>query len=337
MMDSGDTARVSLATDPGIDFTTTGAMSVWDFSNLIPESQRLEEAFDISTAGQIVSFQFGSLAPPRYNSNYYQPFDGLPFDQVGQFLPVNIEDINRIVKIDNDSMTYPGYSITADGQQLGFRSDTIEKAYEFPMNFQDSLYSRGYTYIDFNPIFNGIFIQYRQRESVVDGYGTLITPYSYFNVIRVHHRIAEQDSFYTEIFGAGMWIPINRTTHTYEWWAKNQKRPVMRINTEEVGGNEVVSEISYTDEYLGLDAGLNEEEMITVRLFPNPAHDKIVISASYPIRNVVIRSLSGQEVMHQKDINSNETILNLKGLSAGTYLVITESQEGKNTSKLVIE
>jgi hypothetical protein len=335
-MVANDTARVSITNDLNIDFLSTGPNSVWDFSYLQATSQRLEKAFDLSGAGFIVNIQFGSNAPAEYQSSYSRPFDGLPFDQLGQFLPVNIEDISRVSKIDSDSLTYTGYIITVDGNAIGFRSDTIETGYKFPMNYQDTFNSRGYSKIDFNPFFNGIFIQYRQTESIIDGYGTLETPFGLFNTLRVHQKTEEQDSLLVEISGFSQWIPINRTTHAYEWWTTDELRPVMRIQTEEVAGNETVTEITYRDEYLGLDAGLNSEE-IQLSLYPNPATSEITIDAKSNIQLINIYNISGEVVANKVDINNTSVTLSIDELSSGTYMVYTLTSQGRNISKLVVK
>lgn len=335
-MVANDTARVSIATDPNIDFTSTGTNSVWDFSYLQANSQRLERAFDISSAGFLVNIQFGSNAPVQYQSSYYRSYGGLPFDQLGQFLPINIESVNRVSKIDSDSLTYTGYLITVDGNAVAFRSDTIETAYKFPMNFQDSWSSRGYSNIDFNPFFNGIFIQYRQTETVIDGHGTLETPFGIFNTLRVHHNTEEQDSLFVDISGFSQWIPINRTTHTYEWWTADQLRPVMRIQTEEINGNENVTEISYRDVYLGLDAGINEEN-INLSMFPNPAQSELNIETESNIQFINIYNTNGEISKTQKELNSTSTTINISDLSPGIYMVYTATVKGVNISKLVVE
>lgn len=334
--DANDTARISVTTDGSIDFSTTGPNSVWDFAYLQANSQRLEEAFSIASAGVIVNFQFGPTAPPNYVSSYYRPFDGIPFDQLGNFLPVNIEDINRIIKKDTDSLTYTGYSFKVDGQQVGFRSDTIETGYKFPLNFGDTYSSRGYTNMDFNPIFNAQFIQYRQRESVVDGHGTLITPYSTFNATRIHHTITEQDSFYVEIQGFGTWIPIERTIHEYEWWAKDEMRPVMLIQTEEIGGSENVTGITYRDIYLGLDASLNEYSTLGANIYPNPTRELVNVNSEYLIDGVSIYSLQGALVL-SKEPKDNTFSIDIKHLDPGVYSLIIEASQGRQITKIVIE
>lgn len=335
-MVANDTARVSIANDQNIDFATTGPNSVWNFSYLEATSQRLEKAFDLSDAGFLANFQFGSNAPIEYQSSYYRPFAGLPFDQLGQFLPVNIENISRVSKINSDSLTLTGYIITVDGNDVAFRSDTIETAYQFPMNFQDSWSSRGYSNIDFNPFFNGIFIQYRQRESVIDGHGTLETPFGMFNALRIHHKIEEQDSLYVDISGFSQWIPVNRTTHIYEWWATDELRPVMQIQTEEIMGDETVTEISYRDEYLGLDASL-EDENIALSMYPNPAQTEFTIETESNIQLINIYNTNGEVVSTKNDLNSTSATISVNELSSGVYMVYTSTTQGVNISKLVVE
>lgn len=331
-----DTARVSETTDNSIDFVSTGPNSVWDFSQLTANSQRLEKAYSIGSGGVLINLQFGPTAPPAYVSSYYRPFDGIPFEDFGSFLPVNIQDINRIVKKEADSLVYTGYSFKVDGQQLGFRSDTIETGYKFPLEYGDTYSSRGYTNMDFDPIFTAQFIQYRQRYSEVDGHGTLITPYSTFNTIRVHHTINEQDSLYAEVQGFGTWVPIERTTHLYEWWAKDEMRPVMLIQTEEVNGSENVTSITYRDEYLGLDASLNEWSTIEAAVYPNPATSTVTVKAENTIESIEVYSLQGSVLMSQTPHVTNAEV-NVEELSTGIYQLLIKTAKGRKIARLVIE
>ena len=331
-----DTARVSSTIDQSIDFTSTGVNSVWNFSTLTANSQRLEKAYSISSAGLIVSFQFGPTAPPQYISSYYRPFDGIPFEDFTSFLPVNIEDINRIIKKDADSLRYTGYSFKVDGQQVGFRSDTIETGYKFPMEYGDVYSSRGYTNMDFNPIFNAIFRQYRQRSSEVDGNGTLELPNGTYNTLRVHHVINEQDSLYIDIQGFATWIPINRITHEYEWWAKDEMRPVMLIQTEEINGTENVTSITYRDDYLGLDAGLNNESAFNASIYPNPSNGVVNIKSELTLERISIYDLQGQKVMSQESQSTLEQI-ETSDLAPGVYNIVLTTSKGSRVSKLIVE
>ena len=59
--DGGDTVRLSIANNPGIDFTTTGANMSWDFSDLSAETQELTEFKDPNTAGPLITFSLSLI------------------------------------------------------------------------------------------------------------------------------------------------------------------------------------------------------------------------------------------------------------------------------------
>ena len=66
--------------------------------------------------------------------------------------------------------------VDIEGNEVPVKSDTIETRYKFPLQYGDAYSSRGYTHLDMNPFYNGIWVQYRQRSSLVDGWGSITTP-----------------------------------------------------------------------------------------------------------------------------------------------------------------
>ena len=276
--DGGDTVRFSTATNPGIDFTTTGANMSWDFSDLSAESQELIEYKDVSMAGPLVSFTFGTFADDAYQATNYTSATDIPLDMAGQFLPITINEVNQFARHTSDSISLVGLAINVEGNDIPVPSDTIETKYVFPLNFGDSYSSRGYTNLDMNPIFNLIWIQYRQRSSTVDGSGTVNTPYGSFDCLRVKHEITEIDSVFIDLTGTPMWIelPVPPSVE-YEWITKNELAPVLSIRTTNAGGNETVTQIKYRDIYLGLDAGINENTM-NLKVGPNPVQNMLLIN-----------------------------------------------------------
>jgi hypothetical protein len=331
-INAGDSVGISTSTDFSIDYTSTGTNSTWDFSNLTENNQLFEIAYDISSAGPIIGFQFGSFAPPIYQASFYKPFDGLPLDQIGGLLPVNIESINRLTKVENNKVSYVGYSLKANGQQVGFRSDTIETAYVLPLSFGDSYSSRGYTNMDFNPVFDAQFIQYRQRESTVDGEGQLITPYGTYDVVRVHHSISELDSIRVAIGGFNQWIPINRTINEYEWWDNGLKRPVLKIETEGAFGNETPTRITFLNNQI---AELNQNT-IEVAVFPNPTNEYITLQSIENIEKVNVISMDGKQVF-SKEVASKQITIDLAHLSSGLYTIQTITKNGQSFNPIVIK
>lgn len=336
-LQAGDTARLSQTTDNSIDFISTGVNSVWDFSNLQAETQSLLDPLLVQDASFLIQMRFGNFAPAKYISDYYNSYAGIPFDQFGNFLPVNIEDIFRFTKIDSDSVSFTGYSMLVEGNDVPFQSDTTEVVMRFPMNFGDSYSGRAYSKVDFNPIFNGIFIQYRQRETVVDGYGSLLTPYGNFNTIRLKHTVNEQDSLYADLLGFATWIPLNLPTqHIYEWWAKGELVPVMKIETQLINGDEVVTSIEYKDEYRGLTAQL-ASETFNISVYPNPSDQILSIETNTNIKSFQVYSSEGKLILSTSVDEQNSIQLSTHSIPDGNYLLLVDTTSGKSVQKIVIK
>lgn len=338
----GDTVRMSQAIDAGYDVSITGANATWDFTSLTAISQTLKDYRDMSQAPAFVAFMFGGFAPPKYQANYYIESTTLPIDQVTSFLPVQITDIfgyTRFTAAD-DSVQSLGVSMTVDfgsgPTSIPFRSDTIETRYVLPLSFNDTYSSRGYTNIDFNPIYNASWTQAKQRTSLVDGYGTLMTPFGTFDVIRVKHDITEQDEITLEIspfppFTQPLDLPL---VHEYEWWANGEGEPVLKIVTNEIAGNEVITSIEYRDIYLGLDAGI-EENAITFDLYPNPSTDVLNIVSSSAMNQLNVVDLYGKIVRSEKMFGQGMAFIEVETLETGTYMLELQTEDGISTKTFI--
>lgn len=333
MFKLGDTVRVSEAIDPNFDYLTTGEGIEWDFSNLQANWQRLIDPFDPQTGGFFVNMFFGP-GNGDYEAEYFRSLE-LPFDQAGQALPVDIEDAYRFTRITQDSLTYVGIAIELEGNIIAIRSDTIEKVYEYPLTFGDSYNSRGYTNGNFNPLFDAVFRQYRQRETEVDGYGTVITPLGTFECIRLHHVIDELDSLYVG-FGIDDWIPLQLPQrHVYEWWANGELYPIVRVEVQEINGDDVITDIFYKDIYLGLDASLNELASNDFSIYPNPASDEINVNVNGAIQHIHILDMQGRTVYQQAvDLQTSQSV-SIAHLAQGAYTLRVESDKGFGQRKFI--
>ena len=317
--DSADTVRMSVTVDPLIDFSSTGANSSWDFSNLIPTSQLLRDYKDLSSASFFVNFMYGPSAPLVYQATNYLSSSALPLDQLSTFLPVTISDVYQFSKNASNSITSVGLSINVDGNEVPFRSDTIESRYELPLNFGNTYNSRGYTNLDMNPFYNAIWRQYRQRYSTVDGWGTIVTPYGSFDALRIDHFITETDSIYFEASGFPLAIELPiPDSHIYEWWANGEKEPVLRITTIIQGSNETVTNIEYRDIYRGLDAGLSKN-LIDHTVFPNPVINELNISGlNQGPTNYLVISTEGKIIL-KGFISAENNSIDVSDLASGNY------------------
>jgi len=315
---SGDTVRISQAPAGNLDFITTGANYTWDYSSLVATSQYLKEFKPIGFASFLVFGTYGPIASSNYQASYFNPTNDLPLDQLSQFLPVELSDLNQYSKRTMDSITSLGYSIAVNGQGVPFKSDTIETRYKLPLNYGDSHYSRGYTYIDLNPVIDFKIKQYRQRTTNVDGWGTIITPKGTFQALRIRHDINEIDSVYQTFFGAGQWFgtpPIQRVE--YEWFTNGEDEWILKAT--ENNGN--VNQVEYQEDYLGLDASLTEN-VLTASVGPNPCVDYLNVVSSSPLLSCELLDASGRILLHQAIENSHEIHMDIAGITPGTYILV---------------
>lgn len=322
----------SQVTNPLIDYATTGANHSWDFSDLVSLNQRTFESKPMSQVNGFSAFTFGSFAPSAYKATYFNSTTDLPIAQISQYLPINITEMNQFSKKETSQITSVGYEFKINGQGIGFRSDTIEKRYVLPLEYNDQYQSRGYTSLNMNPFYDAQWKQYRQRQSVVDGWGTVQTPFGTFDALRIHHVINEMDSIYFVYNGTGMWLPLTiPTTHEYEWRSTSDKEAVLRIKTNVVLGNEVVTSIEYRDNLAGLKL---IEQNFEVTIFPNPVMNELKISSAEFVTGTMIVDAVGR-VWERQTANSKELKMDVSQLPAGRYSLVVFSETSYSTIPFV--
>lgn len=319
--DGGDTVRMSTTTDNAIDYSSTGADYTWDFSNLVPQTQVLRDYSSMNGASILVNFIFGNFAPPSYQATNYTASDAIPVAQISNFLPVNISEVNQVSKNSASEINSIGFIVNVEGNEVPFKSDTIETRYTLPLNFGDVYTSRGYSNLDMNPIYNGIWRQYRQRHSNVDGWGTITTPYGTFDALRIRHLITETDSVFLELFGNPTWLPLPiPNAEIYEWWTTGQLEPILRIVVSDILGTQVVTGIEYRDNFLPQLASL-EEKTISVNIYPNPVIAQLSIEGAPIGTSFTIISTDGKMV-RSGVISSDNQLLSVEELTGGMYKIV---------------
>jgi len=332
----GDTVRMSQANDNGYDVSLTGPAYNWDYSNLTPNSQILKNFRSLTGAPTFIQFIYGTFAAPKYQASYYIESTTLPIDQITSILPVSIENIFQFSKRSNDSLTSLGFSMTVNGTDIPFKSDTIETRYDFPLDFGNTHFSRGYTLINFNPILDAIWNQHRTRTTTVDGYGSITTPYGTFDALRIKHDITETDSiYYTFPFIGALWVPIPiPASHEYEWWTNGQLEPILRISTSEFGGNETITAIEYRDNFNAALAGIEETE-INFTVYPNPVSNELTIDGIDHVNSIQFIDAKGSIVYFKSIKDQTQLKVDVSAFSAGTYQIVFASNKGTSIKSFV--
>jgi len=332
--DGGDTVRVSNTNDFSIDYVSTGDNYTWDFSGLIAESQTLKDYQSMDNASAIPAFTFGAFADEAYQATNFAETVDIPLDAAGEFLPISIDVINQFSRNTANGITSVGLSIGISGTEIPVTSDTIETRYALPLDYEDSYTSNGYSYLDLNPIYNAIWIQYRTRNTEVDGYGSITTPYGTFDVLRVRHEIIERDSVYIDLFEGAEWyelpVPVR---YEYEWITKNEKEPILKVVTrQEASGEEALISVSYKDNFLDLNAGI-EEAQNGIRFGPNPVINKLHIYGVSGSFDYQLEGMNGKII--EKGTKHNEYAIDLNDLNPGSYLIVIDTKDGRTLQKII--
>ncbi len=271
MPSPGDKKRVSIGMImPGINLNATGANHLWDFSNLQWISQDVDTFLNISQTGATYQIVFANvpLNPNRANVATKSTLQAPP---VGG---ITISDVLAFYYNSTSSFKQVGYGAGINGFPTPIPFNNHDIIYPFPLNFGNTDSSNS----DFSLSIPGVgYYGYNQkRVNVCDGWGTLITPFGQFNVLRVRSTITARDTLYLDTlgFGFGFNRPLSRE---YKWLGKNHDIPLLQINTTVGFGNmETITLIRYQDSLRTLDTH-TPESFTHLAVYPNPASDVIAV------------------------------------------------------------
>ncbi len=331
-----DTAMISLSDDLSVDYTTTGADILWDYSTINISNQRIDTFYDVSDASLLLQISFNNFLDPDYDSDYYNNFLG--FDLSGaEAAGLEIGNTTIFTKYESGSgdLNKTGLGMNINGVEIPAQYSVIDTEYKLPIDYGNSWFSYSFLDIDLNPAFNGIFRRHQNRTALVDGWGTINTWYGTFDVIRVKMDYTYSDSVYIDLGGTGTWLELpTPDQHEYIWWSNGQKVPIMKIVTTGPSGTEIVTRVEFKD----IDRGfLSEiEEELKIGVYPNPSNDMIYFSASENIQFVELIEMNGQ-VVRQQQIKAKEGSMTVSDLSSGVYLLKVHTSNRISVQQVILK
>lgn len=164
-----------------------------------------------------------------------------------------------------------------------------------------------------------------------------------FNVYRVEIAVTPFEFSGDETSETTYWIGIKDVENDHgsnSFWAST---------TGHIVGNESYQFDNVTGDWTGLPQwdgnytfkgecsdilGLEENQVATLQVYPNPASDVLYLSAGKPIGTVSLYNLLGQEVMQMKmDDTSGE--INISHLPVGTYILKNDNGQGSQSHKII--
>lgn len=249
---AGDQLMVSTSTPAGLtlDYVQTGTNINWDYSALIPASQEPLIWQNPNTAGykNIWCLLNGYLfnCNSQFNNNFNlatKLTNGLQFQGLG-FTNV-IDHLNKTTGQLANKMI--GAQITLNGTTIPFVASyqSPDILYQFPMNYNDSYSNPIALNVNLNSF--GIPIQLGingTRSNVVEGWGTLTTPFgTYNNVLKIKSTLVQQITITTQ---AGPQV-VEQTTVSYEWFDPAYKIAVLQATGTIVANQWVPNSVTYFD------------------------------------------------------------------------------------------
>jgi PKD repeat protein len=234
----------------GNDFVQTGANQTWDYSNLTPSTQETILWQNPNNAGYKTIWCFFNSFLFNCNSQFNSNFNlatkltnGLVIQGFG--LTNVIDHLKLSPTALEDKMI--GSSITFNGTTVPFVASyqTPDILYQFPITFNDNYTNNSALNLDLTNL--NVPIQYTssgQRTNVVDGWGSLTTPFGTFASV-----LKMKTTFVNNITVTASGTPTQNTitTVSYKWFDKAYGIPVLQVDGNEVGGQFVATTITYFD------------------------------------------------------------------------------------------
>jgi hypothetical protein len=101
---------------------------------------------------------------------------------------------------------------------------------------------------------------------------------------------------------------------------------------EIITGAQTIADLTIPDAIAEQNKNVND-----LKVFPNPASDNINLSWNASNADLRIMNIQGQIVMNRSFPNTNQTNLNVKTLSSGTYLIQLISDQGVSNQRVILK
>ena len=207
-----DTARYSTSVTR-LNFDTTGAGIVWDYSSLVANGQGVDSFEPALTISNSYGLYFG------FTTDY-----GVPAANIN-LGTATITNVYEFYKTSSAALQINAAGGQYNGVTLPSLYTTPDKVYQFPLSY-GRIDTSNYD-VNVSVIGTGSVHKIGTRINTVDGWGTVITPYDTFQCIRLKSVVTEVDS--TTITLLGITFPTTTTTITYKWLANGVIIPVLEV------------------------------------------------------------------------------------------------------------
>ncbi len=245
MPHAGDALLRTRATNITVNYAPTGPNYAWDFSNLSAAAQETKNYQTVASTNFVYALIYADLAFNPNRANHATDGVDIPFYQI---LPI----ANPYTFYLHSPTQYKkvGYGAELSGIPVPITFAQQDVVYQLPLNYGDQSTSSSAYEIN---VPNLAYYGYAQtRSNDVDGWGSITTPAGTFDALRVHTTLAGRDTINLDTLGLGFAIP-RPVVHEYKWLTPGKRVPVLQINTTELFGAQIVTDIWFYDEPRSID------------------------------------------------------------------------------------
>jgi hypothetical protein len=301
-----------------------GANVTWNFASAVSANFYDSASFEDPTAFPGSPEESNIAIVEQGNPSYFNITDStvkviIPLDFLG--------GSNPQIQISNLPFTFGGPSLV---------DSTSSKIQGTPEDF-------GYSGVPFDSMRINFMVH---STSLVDGWGTLITPAETVDALRVKNETKVDVTIEGKLPVVGTWINVpydglNQDQVIYGWYAKGKKYTVAEASLDSMGNIDLFRyQVASVPTPTGLE---NISRTVTSVLQPNPVNDalKLTFNSKFEekgtlfIFDITGKILATQEIMITK--NENEITLKTSDLNNGIYFTRIVSEHVNSTSKFVVK
>ncbi len=320
---SNDTIRYSHTTTiNALSIESTDTNYFWDFSQLTPNSQTMDEYIDINSVNMVYKIAFygiSNLVSPRADMS----MGGVSINNSYNFYNKSTNDFRLV-----------GYGGETSATPIPVTFDNPDIIYRFPMTFGnvDSCISNW----DINVPGTGYISEELHRHNEVDGWGTIKLPYGQFNCLRLKSTIFQDDSIYLSNTGLGIRVPQYYTVYT--WLAKNMNFPIMTATVpQNLIGQVNISYLDSIRQFVGINSSsINNDN--TLYIYPNPTTNYVNIKFnSFDEYTLNIINTFGEIIFTKQYNNKNNVNISTENFARGLYFIQITNSNKQIVKKLILK
>lgn len=334
MPGGGDTLRFTTVSLNSIqNYTQTGTNFLWNFESLNSGSEGIREFQSALSTPYFLYF----LSASAYGEKIADTL-------IGGTSTLSITNYYNFYK----KQSSPANAFIADGIGMSISGIPVPSYY----TDKDELYFFPMTYpkydsssFKFSSLSTSLIpIQYSKsgyRVTVVDGWGTITTPYGTENCLRlITTQYSKDTTIITLPIGnlAPLKIGLNNYVRSYQWMTLNSKIPYFEVSGNLIGNTFIPTQARYRGYNRSkILSGINESDNdFSWTVYPNPAQNMLYISHSETIVKVEITDVNGKFIK-RIDFNpfSDTQSIDISELKSGVYYLKPTGTEAIQSFRFV--